>query len=203
MVRRLRVQPLGLSATSTHDTKRGEDGRARIYAISESPDLWTDAAQRWCRMNASHRRELPGGLFPEPEMEWFFYQSLLGAWPADLTLDDRQGMGMLKQRMSALMEKATREAKLRTSWTQPGEEYDQALAHFVEKVLDPAISSEFLDDFLGIASPLFVAGALTSLSQLLFKLTAPGVPDIYQGSELWDLSLVCLLYTSPSPRDRS
>jgi (1->4)-alpha-D-glucan 1-alpha-D-glucosylmutase len=190
MARRLRVQPRGLSATSTHDTKRGEDGRARIYAISESPDLWADATQRWCQMNAPHRRELPGGLCPEPEMEWFFYQSLLGAWPTDLTLDDRQGLSMLKQRMSALMEKATREAKLRTSWTQPGEEYDQALAHFVEKVLDPAISSKFLNDFLRFASPLFVAGTLNSLSQLLFKLTAPGVPDIYQGSELWDLSLV-------------
>ena len=190
MARRLRSQPLGLSATATHDTKRGEDGRARIYAISEIPDVWAAATLRWSQMNAWHRRELPSGRSPEPEMEWFFYQSLLGAWPADLALDNIQGISALKDRMRALMQKATREAKLLTSWTQPAEDYEEALAHFVEKVLDPSLSAEFLGDFLRVASPLFVAGALTGLSQLLFKLTAPGVPDIYQGSELWDLSLV-------------
>jgi (1->4)-alpha-D-glucan 1-alpha-D-glucosylmutase len=191
MQRRQKVQPLGLSTTSTHDTKRGEDGRARIYAISEMPQDWDAAVCRWSAMNAKHRRELADAAAPEPEMEWFFYQSLLGVWPPELDLaSDPGAFEKICVRMEALMEKAAREAKLRTSWTQPAHEYEQALASFVERVLDPARSREFLMDFRTTAAPLMLAGAINSLSQLLIKLFAPGVPDVYQGSELWDLTLV-------------
>lgn len=123
-------------------------------------------------------------------MEWFFYQSLLGAWPPKLQLGNAEGMRELKGRMVALMQKATREAKLRTSWTQPADDYELALGEFVERVLDPARSGAFLRDFVRFAEPVILAGALNSLSQLLLKLVCPGTPDIYQGTELWDLSLV-------------
>lgn len=190
MEARLRSQPQGLSTTSTHDTKRGEDARARIYVISEAPEAWAEAATRWSQMNAPHRRDLSAGPAPEPEMEWFFYQSLLGAWPATLELRDADGLRALKARMLALMQKATREAKLRTSWTQPDEEYEQALSDFGAATLDPARSDVFLRDFASFIRPLIVTGASNSLTQTLLKLVSPGVPDIYQGTELWDLSLV-------------
>ena len=190
MQRRQAVQPLGLTTTSTHDTKRGEDARARLYAISEVPEEWAHAVTRWSRMNKSFRDELPDGLAPEPNMEWFFYQSLLGAWPAGLQPTDACGISALRVRMAGMMLKAAREAKSRTSWTQAGDTYERALTTFVNKVLDIETGRDFLRDFTCFAAPLFVCGAAIALSQALFKLMAPGVPDVYQGSELWDLSLV-------------
>jgi (1->4)-alpha-D-glucan 1-alpha-D-glucosylmutase len=191
MQRRLAGAPCALSATATHDTKRGEDARARIYAISESPTRWRAAVQRWTQMNASLRVDIgEGAVVPEPNAEWLCYQSLLGAWPAELAPDDEAGLSALAHRMAAFMVKAAREAKLRTSWTQPDETYEAALRAFVGQSLDPRRSAAFLRDFHETAQPLLVAGCLTSLTQLVVKLFAPGVPDIYQGSELWDLSLV-------------
>jgi (1->4)-alpha-D-glucan 1-alpha-D-glucosylmutase len=195
MAQRRDLQPAGLSATSTHDTKRGEDGRARIYVLSEMPNAWRQAVGRWAEMNRSHRRKLSGSLAPEPIMEWLFYQALLGAWPADLDpqrqTDETDGaIERLRARMTVFMEKAVREAKLRTSWTNPDADYEQAVAHFVAAVLSCATAGDFLADFAQRCRPIWLAGAINSLAQVAVKLGAPGVPDLYQGAELWDLSFV-------------
>jgi len=188
MTRRLARQPFGLSTTSTHDTKRAEDARARIYAISEMPEGWAAAVARWSSLNASLREG--GGLALDAETEWAFYQALLGVWPPMLTPDDAGGLNALADRMVQFMLKAVREAKSFTSWTAQDADYEGTVERFTRGALDPARSRAFLDDFLCTCQPLFVAGALNSLSQTLIKLTAPGVPDLYQGCELWDFSLV-------------
>lgn len=123
-------------------------------------------------------------------MEWFLYQSLLGAWPLDLDVADAEGIAALRVRMAQLAQKAAREAKVHTTWTGANDAYETALAEFIEAVLEPRKSAAFLEDFLAVARPVMLAGAVNSLTQLLVKLAAPGVPDIYQGTELWDLSLV-------------
>jgi (1->4)-alpha-D-glucan 1-alpha-D-glucosylmutase len=184
---RFAEQPLGLSATATHDTKRGEDSRARLYAVSEMPEVWREAVTAWSAMLAGYRGELDGAAIPEPEFEWLFYQALAGTWPADLAPENSSGFEALSERMDAYMLKVGREAKVRTSWTVPHEDYEAAVARFVRGALG---NCDFLTDFYRRAAPLFLAGALTSLSQLGIKLTAPGVTDIYQGTEFWDLSLV-------------
>lgn len=188
-------QPGGLSATATHDTKRGEDARARLYALSEMPEEWRQAVERWRGMNASHRSDLPDGEAPEPAMEWMYYQSLTGAWPAELVpegaLRDRPALlDALRERLVAYIEKASREAKQRTTWTDPNPDYEEALTRFVSRTLSLDTAAGFLADFIRTCRPLWLAGAVTGLSQLAVKLAAPGVPDIYQGCELWDFSLV-------------
>ncbi len=190
MVQRLRRQSSGLSATSTHDTKRGEDARARLYVLSEMPAVWGAAVDRWTMLNSTLRHDVDGVTTPNPEVEWMFYQALAGVWPPDLTLDDADGLGQLAERLVQFMLKAVREAKVYTSWTAQNAEYEGAIESFTRGALDPAISRAFLRDFLATCEPLFLAGALNSLSQTAIKLTAPGIPDIYQGAELWDLSLV-------------
>ena len=158
-------------ATSTHDTKRSEDVRARIGLLSEIPAQWATAVRRWTGANARHKHD---GM-PDANAEYLLYQTLVGAWPIDAV------------RAVAYMEKATREAKVHTSWIDPNPAYDDALREFVTAVLaDPA----FTDDLAGFVGPLVGPGRTTSLAQTLLKLTSPGVPDLYQGSELWDLSLV-------------
>jgi len=190
MIQRHEGQPYGLSATATHDTKRGEDARARLYALSEMPEAWAAAAGRWREQNFSLKREMRGHLVPDPEAEWAFYQALAGAWPPDLDPDDANGLAALAERMAQFALKAAREAKLHTSWTATDPGYEQALEHFARGTLDPRISSAFLSDFARVLRPVVVAGALNALTQTLIKLAAPGVPDVYQGTELWDFSLV-------------
>jgi len=190
MAQRLRRQAAGLSATSTHDTKRGEDARARLYALSEMPAAWGAAVDRWAALNAGLRHDIDGIATPSPEVEWMFYQALAGAWPPDLTLDDTSGLKALSERLAQFMLKAVREAKVYTSWTAQNSSYEDAVEGFTRSALDPARSTPFLRDFVATCGPLFLAGALNSLSQTAIKLTAPGIPDIYQGAELWDLSLV-------------
>lgn len=185
MERRSQIQPAGLSATSTHDTKRGEDGRARLYALSEMPEAWASAVDHWTSL-----LEHDGDRGIDPNSEWLFYQALLAAWPLDLRPGDPAGLAQLSQRMAEFMLKATREAKTHTSWTGPDPAYEEALKNFVAAALDPERSSRFLTHFHELCQPVFVAGALNSLSQILIKATAPGVPDIYQGTEFWDTSLV-------------
>lgn len=182
--------PRALTATATHDTKRGEDARARIYTVSECPDTWIAAVNRWSEQLAGYCSEINNERVPEPQIEWLFYQSLLGAWPANSSVTDAHDLEALRDRMVAFMQKAAREAKLRTSWTQPDEAYEAALEQFVVGALDPNRSAGFLCDFAAIAKPIILAGVLNSLSQLVIKLFAPGVPDLYQGTEFWDLSLV-------------
>ncbi len=167
-----RDRPQGLLSTSTHDTKRSEDIRARIGLLSEVPDRWGEAVRRWMAANQTHRRD---GTWPDKKAEYLLYQTLVGAWPLDV------------ERALTYMEKATREAKAHTSWTDPDPEYDEALRHFVAAVLGDEV---FLADLATFVHPLVAPGRVTALAQALVKLTAPGIPDTYQGTELWDLSLV-------------
>jgi (1->4)-alpha-D-glucan 1-alpha-D-glucosylmutase len=158
-------------ATSTHDTKRSEDVRARISLLSEIPEEWGQAARRWYERNARHRQ----GDFPDRNAEYLLYQTLVGAWPVSA------------ERAAAYMEKAAREAKAQTSWTRQNPEYEEALRAFVTAVLE---DRDFVADLEAFVAPLVEPGRINSLAQTLLKLTAPGVPDFYQGSEIWDLSLV-------------
>jgi (1->4)-alpha-D-glucan 1-alpha-D-glucosylmutase len=188
MQARCTQQPHGLLATSTHDTKRGEDARARLYALSEAPEEWAKRVTYWSEMNAPLRAVGTGDRSPTANDEWMFYQALAGTWPLQLNIRDTEAVGELADRLAAFMLKAIREAKVRTSWTAPDEVYEQAVESFVRATLAP--SSEFLGNFHLEQARLEVTGALNSFAQTLMKLTAPGVPDIYQGAELWDLSLV-------------
>ena len=163
--------PRSMLASSTHDTKRSEDVRARIHLLSEIPDQWSDTVLRWAKLNERHKRD--GS--PHRNAEYLLYQTLVGAWPIET------------QRAVAYMEKASGEAKMHTSWTQPNVPYETALRAFVEAILN---DSEFNAELEAFVRPLIEPGRINSLAQLLLKLTAPGIPDFYQGTELWDLSLV-------------
>ena len=163
--------PHRLLATSTHDTKRSEDVRARISVLSEIPREWSGTVERWHSLN---RRRRVADL-PDPATEWLFYQTLVGAWPISA------------ERALAYMEKATREAKARTSWGSPDTIYEGAIGHFVASALR---SRRFIDEVASFAGRVARPGQSNSLALKLLTLTAPGVPDLYQGSELWDLSLV-------------
>ncbi|WP_105437944.1 malto-oligosyltrehalose synthase [Neorhizobium sp. T25_13] len=186
---RLERQPDALSGTSTHDTKRGEDARARLYAITEAPDLWTDGVDRWRRINGQAVRALDDGPAPEPAVEWMLYQALAGAWPNDLHTEDAAGLKALETRFLGYVEKALREAKLRTNWGDPNETYEKAVLEYARTLLSPN-NQAFLADFTDTLRPFIRAGLVNSVTQTIIKLTAPGVPDIYQGSEGLDLSLV-------------
>jgi (1->4)-alpha-D-glucan 1-alpha-D-glucosylmutase len=180
--------PRSLIATTTHDTKRSEDCRARISVLAEIPHLWRKAVNRWARLNRRHRREVDGRPAPGRNDEYLFYQSLVGVWPLAPTAG--KDLAALAARMAAYMEKATREAKLHTSWINPDSEYDAAVREFVAAALDDHPKNRFLAEFRRFHEQVVNWGLLSGLSQTLLKLTAPGVPDIYQGQELWDFSLV-------------
>lgn len=180
--------PRSLICTSTHDTKRSEDARARINVLSEIPHVWRKAVNRWARLNRRHHREVDGQPAPSRNDEYLFYQSLIGIWP--LTPPDGKSFRELAARIAAYMEKATREAKVHTSWINPDSEYDAAVREFVAAVLDDHPKNRFLVDFRGFYEQVVDRGLYSALSQTLLKLTSPGVPDIYQGQELWDFSLV-------------
>ncbi|OAF10924.1 malto-oligosyltrehalose synthase [Bradyrhizobium neotropicale] len=184
MQARAREWPHGMTATATHDTKRGEDARARIAALSEIPGEWTSAVARWKVMNAPHLALRGSMRAPSATFEYMLYQTLLGAWPL-------QGPGPdFVERIQVYAVKAAREGKEETSWLNPHEAYEQGVKSFVAKILDPAQSGEFLEALQTLARRLALLGALNSLSQLTLKATLPGVPDFYQGTEFWDLSLV-------------
>ncbi len=187
---RLQRHPFTMLATATHDHKRGEDARARLNVLSERPREWSRRVQRWSRANRSRRGEVDGRPVPGLNDEYLFYQALIGAWPFELAPPDFAGIADFTERMALHMQKASREAKQRTSWTAPNAEYEALLDRFVRAVLDPVHSRHFLDDLVEFLSQIAPAGAVNGLAQTLLKLTAPGVPDIYQGSEFWDLSLV-------------
>ena len=187
---RARSWPRAMVTTATHDTKRGEDARVRLALLSEMPRLWSNRLTQWLRLNRSRRVEVDGEIVPERNVEYLFYQALLGAWPPDLAPDDMAGITRLGERIEAYMIKAVREGKQQSSWSNPNAAYEAALQRFVQAVLDASRESPFLVEFHAFLTTLARLGAITSLSQLVLKLTVPGVPDIYQGGELWDYSLV-------------
>jgi (1->4)-alpha-D-glucan 1-alpha-D-glucosylmutase len=189
-----RAHPHGLLTTSTHDTKRGEDVRARIDVLSEIPREWSETVARWACWNEVHRTSVAGAAAPDRNDEYLLYQTLVGALPFEAIAASAHEDGpiweSLRQRVAGYMAKATKEAKVHTSWVRPDAAYDRAVQCFVEAVLTPQAPREFLPDLRRFAGRIAFFGMLNSLSQLVLKLTCPGVPDIYQGSELWDLSLV-------------
>jgi (1->4)-alpha-D-glucan 1-alpha-D-glucosylmutase len=183
--------PETLLATSTHDTKRSEDVRARMAVISELPEIWRKSLGRWRTLNRRWKRRMDESEAPDSNEEYLLYQTLLGTWPLEPYRELREeARADYVRRIQAYMAKALKEAKLNTSWVQPNEPWDAAVAEFVARVLDPSPKNRFLESFLPVAEEVARAGAINSLSQTLLKLTAPGVPDIYQGNEIWDFSLV-------------
>lgn len=185
MQARAREWPHGMTATATHDTKRGEDARMRIAALSEIPGEWTSAVARWKVLNAPHLTLDGNFRAPSATFEYMLYQTLLGAWPIQEPAD----AGFV-ERIQAYALKAAREGKEETSWLNPHETYENGIRAFIAKILDPAQSAEFLEALQTIARRVALLGTLNSLSQLTLKATLPGVPDFYQGTEFWDLSLV-------------
>jgi len=177
--------PHSMNATTTHDTKRSEDVRARINVLSEIPEQWETHLKRWAEFNSVHKSEVNGQHVPDANEEYFLYQTLLGAYPADGKPSES-----LVQRLQDHAVKATREAMVHTRWTRPNLAHEQALMDFVESILSPRKSRKFLADFLAFHASVAFFGMINSLGQTLLKIACPGVPDFYQGSELWDLRLV-------------
>jgi (1->4)-alpha-D-glucan 1-alpha-D-glucosylmutase len=185
---RRRHWPHAMVASSTHDTKRSEDVRARIAVLSEIPRDWRAAINRWARLNRRLKTKVEGEAAPDRNDEYLIYQTLLGAWP--FGMDHRRPDEAFVERMVAAMLKAIHEAQMHTSWINPNQAYDDATERFVRVVLDPKSGEAFLADFAVLQRRIAHLGAINSLSQHLLKLTAPGVPDLYQGTEIWDFSLV-------------
>jgi (1->4)-alpha-D-glucan 1-alpha-D-glucosylmutase len=177
--------PYEMLATATHDTKLGEDVRARLNVLSEIPAEWEREAAKWMRLNKSARSLVDGEPAPGRNDEYRFYQALLGVWPSGDRLPED-----LVPRLQAYMIKAVREAKLRSSWVNPDEQYEQAITSFVERVLAGSHAQKFLAAFLPFQHRVARCGVVNSLAQVVLKIASPGVPDVYQGSELWDFNLV-------------
>lgn len=182
---RLKRLPHSLNATSTHDSKRSEDVRARIDVLSEIPEEWERRLRRWVRWNAPKKTAVDRLLVPTPDEEVLLYQTLLGAWP--LGRDEAEDFG---ERIRCFTIKAVREAKTHSDWMNPNEPYEAALLRFIDAVFQEPETSPFRRDFTRFQERVAFHGALNSLSQVLIKITAPGVPDFYQGTELWNLRLV-------------
>ena len=201
----------GLNATSTHDTKRSEDVRARINVLSEMPDEWKKSLIRWGRLNKKKKILIDGQWAPDPNEEYFLYQTLLGAWPLppdhkpDRSFIERVASSLLKslpyhpedetepaffiRRIKEYMVKAIREAKIHSSWISPNLAYEEAVLHFIDGLLSFFPDNAFLKDFETFQKTISYWGMLNSLSQTLLKTASPGTPDFYQGTELWDFSL--------------
>jgi (1->4)-alpha-D-glucan 1-alpha-D-glucosylmutase len=181
---RAKEWPHGMTATATHDTKRGEDARARLMALAELPGEWASAVARWKILNAPHLVIAGEMRAPSAAFEYMLYQALIGAWPSGQRDD------AFLERMQAYALKAAREGKQETSWLNPNQAYEAGLQTFIERILDRSASAEFLNSLETLAQRIARLGALNSLSQITLKATMPGVPDFYQGTEFWDLSLV-------------
>jgi (1->4)-alpha-D-glucan 1-alpha-D-glucosylmutase len=179
--------PHCLLATSTHDTKRSEDVRARLAAISEMPDEWSKAVRRWQTMNRKHLREIEGESAPDANEEYLLYQTLLGAWPLEGLSNGNRAE--FTQRIQSYMEKAVREAKVNSSWLEPNAAWEEAVREFAAALLASG-GNRFPQSLAPLAERIAQTGCVNSLTQTVLKLTCPGVPDFYQGSELWDFSLV-------------
>lgn len=187
-IERMKSWPHALIATSTHDTKRSEDVRARINVLSEIPDEWRRYLALWRRLNRKNRLLVDGQFVPDRNEEYLFYQTLVGAWPVEEM--DEAGYGIFRERMKGYMLKAIREAKVNTSWVNPNTIYEDAVMIFVDSVLGGLPGNQFFREFVPFQKKISHFGMFNSLSQTLLKITCPGVPDFYQGTEIWDFSLV-------------
>src|ERR1019366_5318 len=178
---------------ATHDTKRGEDVRARINVLTEFPAEWGRRLRRWSALNRRATSELDGIPVPSPDDEYLLYQTLVGAWPIELLGPDEPAglpLAQFSERIDAYMIKAVREAKQVSNWAAPNTEYEAALSSFVRTILDWDPSCAFLAELQAFATRIALPGMINSLAQAALKLTIPGIPDIYQGCEFWDLNLV-------------
>jgi (1->4)-alpha-D-glucan 1-alpha-D-glucosylmutase len=185
--------PHAMLSTSTHDTKRGEDTRARLAVLSELPDEWARQVQTWSRILRARRGDVEGTAPPDRNDEYLFYQLLVGAWPAELTGiedPDPEQVRAFAERIEGAMVKSLREAKLHSTWAAPDTPYEEAMLGFVRDALHTSRANAFLGAFLPFQERIARLGMRNSLVQTALKLTLPGMPDIYQGAELWDLSLV-------------
>ncbi|OQX66704.1 MAG: hypothetical protein B6A08_19120 [Sorangiineae bacterium NIC37A_2] len=182
---RVRSWPLSMVSTSTHDTKLGEDARARIAVLSEMPDEWRSAVRTWQKLAERHVESLDKGRAPSPSLEYLFFQALVGAWP--FGWDGQAGRDEFTERFSEYLRKASKEAKQQTSWTNPDDTYDDAVQRYVKDVLGDESFVEQAREFCAKVDPY---GAANGLAQTLLRATVPGIPDTYQGTEFWNQSLV-------------
>jgi (1->4)-alpha-D-glucan 1-alpha-D-glucosylmutase len=188
---RQRSHPHSLLATATHDHKRGEDARARLAVLSEVPEDWTRQLRQWQGLfPGAGAADADQSQMPDPVDESMLYQSLVGAWPLALDIGDAAALEALRERLSQWQQKALREAKRHSSWAEPNEAYEAACEQRLRRCLSTQDGAAFLSSFDAFVRGIAPAGALNSLVQTLLRLTAPGVPDLYQGTELWDFSLV-------------
>lgn len=183
--KRASLWPHSMNATSTHDTKRGEDVRTRIDVISEIPEEWESNLKKWNKINKKKKKIINGTSVPDNNDEYFLYQTLVGALP--FSEDEYPAF---VERIKHYIIKVVREAKVHTAWLKPDTDYEQAFVSFVEEILRPSPQNQFLENFLPFQKKIAHYGIFNSLSQALIKITSPGVPDLYQGTELWDLNLV-------------
>ncbi|MGF6595970.1 (1-_4)-alpha-D-glucan 1-alpha-D-glucosylmutase [Paraburkholderia sp. GAS448] len=191
---RARRFPHAMLATATHDHKRGEDVRARLAVLSEIAEDWSATLHAWSTLNAPHRRRVPDdnarNWAPGPDAEAMLYQTLVGCWPPGLAPDDADGVKALAERVARWQLKALREAKLRTNWLAPDEAFETACRDFLFDIVAPRRRDGFLRELHAFVERISRAGAINSLQQTVLRLSSPGVPDLYQGTELWDFSLV-------------
>lgn len=187
-IERIKYWPHALISTCTHDTKRGEDVRARMNVLSEIPDVWKSRVYEWSRINSRKKVLIDGRRVPDRNEEYLLYQTLTGSWP----IGEFSGAAAsdYRIRIREYLLKAVREAKVNSSWINQNATYEEGLMFFVEGILSPLPGNRFLEDFVPFAESVATFGMYNSLSQVLLKITSPGVPDFYQGTELWDLSLV-------------
>lgn len=187
-IERIKSWPHALIASSTHDTKRSEDVRARINVLSEIPNEWRKRLISWSRMNKKLKVLVDGQSVPDRNEEYLLYQTLIGAWP--LKVQNETEYENFKMRIKNYMLKAIREAKVNTSWINPNTIYEDAVQIFIDRIIDNKSENPFIKDFLEFQKIISNYGLYNSLSQTLLKITSPGIPDFYQGTELWDFSLV-------------
>ncbi len=183
--KRSRIQPHSMNATSTHDTKRGEDVRARMNVLSEIPDLWEMSVRKWSKLNRRKKKSMKGVTVPTKNDEYFLYQTLVGALPFY-----EEEFDSFKVRLKEYVIKAVREAKVHTAWLKPDTDYEENFIGFIDKILQPSEANSFWSEFMAFQQKVAFHGILNSLSQTLLKIMSPGFPDFYVGSEFWDLNLV-------------
>jgi (1->4)-alpha-D-glucan 1-alpha-D-glucosylmutase len=187
-IERIKFWPHALIATSTHDTKRSEDVRARINVLSEIPDEWKKRLMQWRRLNKKKKPVVDGQRVPDLNEEYHLYQTLIGAWPTGEV--DETGYEVFKKRIKDYTLKAIREAKVNTSWISPNTLYEDAVTMFIETIMRNTSDNKFIKDLTAFQKMISHYGMYNSLSQTLLKITSPGVPDFFQGTEIWDFSLV-------------